>query len=567
MSPTLISDLIQIGLYLVLLTALAVPLGLYMAKVFTGEIALLGAVERAVLAPAGVPRKHEQHWTAYALSLLAFNAAGFVVLYLVLRFQDLLPLNPQGFDGVAPHLAFNTALSFVTNTNWQSYGGETTLSNLSQMAGLTTQNFVSAASGMAVAAAVARGLASRQARAIGSFWTDLVRAILYVLLPASILLALVLVWLGVPQTLDASATATTLEGAQQTIALGPVASQIAIKQLGTNGGGFFNVNSAHPFENPSALSNLLEMLAILVVPAAFCVTFGRMVGDRRQGRALFAAMGVMLVVAIAILYGAEQIGNPLQAGVVEAGAGSMEGKEVRFGVVGSALWAALTTAASNGSVNAMHDSLTPIGGLVAMLQMQLGEVVFGGVGVGLTGMLLFVILTVFLAGLMVGRTPEYLGKKIEAREVKLAALTLLIMPIGVLVLAALAVATGDAQTSIQDAGPHGLSELLYAYSSATGNNGSAFAGFNANVPWHDTWLGLAMLLGRFGTIVPILAIAGSLAGKRTTPESAGTFPTHGPLFVGLLIATILIVGALTFLPVLALGPIAEQVSILAGQTF
>ncbi|RAI38993.1 potassium-transporting ATPase subunit KdpA [Rhodoplanes elegans] len=567
MFATVTADLAQIGLYLVLLAALALPLGLYMAKVYTGEIAFLARAERAVLAPAGVPPKHEQHWTAYALSLLAFNAAGFVVLYLVLRFQNLLPLNPQGFDGVAPHLAFNTAISFVTNTNWQSYGGETTLSTLSQMVGLTTQNFVSAASGMAVAAAVARGLAARHARSIGSFWTDLVRSILYVLLPASIIFALVLVCLGVPQTLHASATATTLEGAQQTIALGPVASQIAIKQLGTNGGGFFNVNAAHPFENPTALSNLLEMLAILVIPAAFCFTYGRMVGDRRQGRALFAAMGIMLIVAIAILYTTERLGNPLQAGVIDAGAGSLEGKEVRFGIVGSALWAAVTTAASNGSVNAMHDSLTPLGGLVTMLNIQLGEVVFGGVGVGLTGMLLFVILTVFLAGLMVGRTPEYLGKKIEAREVKLAALTLLIMPVGVLGFAALAIATGHAQTSVQDAGPHGLSELLYAYSSATGNNGSAFAGFNANVAWHDTWLGIAMLMARFGYIVPILAIAGSLAAKKTAPVTVGTFPTHGPLFVGLLIATILIVGALTFLPVLALGPIAEQVSILAGQTF
>jgi K+-transporting ATPase ATPase A chain len=420
---------------------------------------------------------------------------------------------------------------------------------------------------MAVAAAVARGLASRQVYSLGSFWTDLVRSILYVLLPASIVFALVLVMLGVPQTLDASASATTLEGAGQTIALGPVASQIAIKQLGTNGGGFFNVNSAHPLENPTALSNMLEMLAILVIPAAFCFTYGRMVGDRRQGVAIFAAMGVMLVAAIVTLYVAEWSGNPLQSGLIDPRSGNLEGKDVRFGIVGSALWAAVTTAASNGSVNAMHDSLTPIGGLVAMLNIQLGEVVFGGVGVGLTGMLLFVILTVFLAGLMVGRTPEYLGKKIEAREVKLAALTLLIMPIGVLGLAALAIATGHAQSSVQDAGPHGLSELLYAYTSATGNNGSAFAGFNANVPWHDTWLGLAMLFARFGYIVPILAIAGSLAAKKTTPPSAGTFPTHGALFVGLLIATILIVGALTFLPVLALGPIAEQVSILGGRTF
>jgi potassium-transporting ATPase potassium-binding subunit len=373
--------------------------------------------------------------------------------------------------------------------------------------------------------------------------------------------------LGMPQTLAASVDAITLEGAKQVISLGPVASQVAIKQLGTNGGGFFNVNSAHPFENPTALANLLSMLAILAIPAAFCFTYGRMVGDKRQGRALFATMGILLVLAFAAVYAAERAGNPLHAGLVDAVSGNMEGKEVRFGIVNSVLWAVTTTAASNGSVNAMHDSLTPLGGLIAMLNIQLGEVVYGGVGVGLTGMLLFVILTVFLAGLMVGRTPEYLGKKIEAREVKLAALTLLIMPIGILAFAALAILSGNAQTSMQDAGPHGLSELLYAYTSATGNNGSAFAGFNANTPWHNTFLGIAMLLGRFGYIIPILAIAGSLAAKKTTPPSAGTFPTHGPVFVTLLIVTILIVGALTFLPVLALGPIAEHVSITAGTAF
>ena len=561
------NDLTQIVLTLALLVAVAVPLGAYMARVYTGEIAFLASAERTLLAAAGITPKDEQHWTAYTFSLLAFNAAGFLVLFLLLCFQHLLPLNPQSFDGLPAHLAFNTAVSFVTNTNWQSYGGETTMSHFSQMAGLTTQNFVSAASGMAVAAAVARSFASRQARTVGNFWTDLTRSILYVLLPLSILLALVLVLLGVPQTLEASVAATTLEGGRQTIALGPVASQIAIKQLGTNGGGFFNVNSAHPFENPNAISNLFSLLSILAIPAAFCFTYGRMVRDPRQGRALFAAMGFLLVLAIAGIYAAEHLGNPLHAGLVDPAAGNMEGKEVRFGVANSALWAAFTTAASNGSVNAMHDSLTPLGGLIAMLQIQLGEVVFGGVGVGLTGMLLFVILTVFLAGLMVGRTPEYLGKKIEAREVKLAALTLLIMPIGVLAFSALAIAVGTAQSSLQDAGPHGLSELLYAYSSATGNNGSAFAGFNANVPWHDTMLGIAMLFARFGYIVPILAIAGSLAAKNTTPASAGTFPTHGGLFVTLLVATILIVGALTFFPVLALGPIAEQVSILAGQSF
>jgi K+-transporting ATPase ATPase A chain len=566
MSP-LSSDLLQVALYAAVLVALAVPLGLYMAAVYSDRVRFLAPVETAILAAAGVRAGDGQHWTRYALSLVAFNGFGFALLFLILRFQNVLPLNPQGFDGVSAHLAFNTALSFVTNTNWQSYGGETTLSHFSQMAGLTTQNFVSAASGMAVAAAVARGLASRQLKTIGNFWTDMVRSVLYILLPLSIVLALVLLFQGVPQTLSASVDATTLEGAKQTIALGPVAAQEAIKQLGTNGGGFFNVNSAHPFENPTPFSNLLEMLAILVIPVAFVFTFGRMVGDRRQGIALFAAMGIMLAIGFVAIYAAERAGDPLLSGLVDPSAGNMEGKETRFGVVNSALWATVTTAASNGSVNAMHDSLTPLGGMVAMLNMQLGEVIYGGVGVGLTGMLLFVILTVFLAGLMVGRTPEYLGKKIEAREVKLAALTLLIMPLGALGLSALSIVTGDAQSSMQDAGPHGLTELLYAYSSALGNNGSAFAGFNANVPWHNTLLGLGMLFGRFGYIIPILAIAGSLAAKKTVPASAGTFPTHGPVFVVLLVASILVVGALTFLPVLALGPIAEQVSIAAGQSF
>ena len=563
----MIADLTQAALYAALLVAIAIPLGLHMARVFTGEAQFLRPVEHAILGAAGTGSSDGQNWKRYALSLLAFNVAGFLMLFLILRFQHLLPLNPQGLEGISAHLAFNTAMSFVTNTNWQSYGGETTMSHFSQMVGLTTQNFVSAASGMAVSAAVMRGFVGRQVKQVGNFWNDLTRSTLYVLLPAAITLALVFVVLGMPQTLSASVDATTLEGAKQALSLGPVASQVAIKQLGTNGGGFFNVNSAHPFENPTALANLLSMLAILAIPAAFCFTYGRMVGDKRQGRALFATMGILLLLAFAGVYAAERAGNPLHAGLVDAVSGNMEGKEVRFGIVNSVLWAVTTTAASNGSVNAMHDSLTPLGGLIAMLNIQLGEVVYGGVGVGLTGMLLFVILTVFLAGLMVGRTPEYLGKKIEAREVKLAALTLLIMPIGILTFAALAILSGNAQSSMQDAGPHGLSELLYAYTSATGNNGSAFAGFNANTPWHNTFLGMAMLLGRFGYIIPILAIAGSLAAKKTTPPSAGTFPTHGPVFVTLLIVTIVIVGALTFLPVLALGPIAEHVSIMAGTVF
>ncbi|NJN36229.1 MAG: potassium-transporting ATPase subunit KdpA [Nitrospiraceae bacterium] len=558
------ADLLQAGLYALVLVALAVPLGAYIAHVLTGEARFLAPVEKALLGLAG--SRQEQRWSAYAVSLLTFNLAGFVLLFTILSFQHLKPLNPQGFDGLSWHLAFNTAISFVTNTNWQSYGGETTLSHYSQTVGLTTQNFLSAATGMAVAGAVARGFAGKQAKTIGNFWTDMTRVVLYVLLPGALILALAFAALGMPQTLQASVDATTLEGARQSIALGPVASQLAIKQLGTNGGGF-SMSIRPTVREPTAFANFLSMLAILAIPVAFCFAYGRMVGDKRQGLALFSAMAILLITAFVALYAAERAGNPLHAAFADPAAGNMEGKEARFGVVGSALWAVTTTAASNGAVNAMHDSLTPLGGLVAMLNIQLGEIVYGGVGVGLTGMLLFVILTVFLAGLMVGRTPEYLGKKIEAREVKLAAMTLLIMPLGILGFAALAIATGNAQSSVQDAGPHGLSELIYAYTSATGNNGSAFAGFNANTPWHNTFLGFAMLLGRFGYILPILAIAGSLAAKTPAPATAGTFPTHGPVFVMLLIMTILIVGALTFLPVLALGPLAEHVSMLGRQTF
>lgn len=561
------ADLLQAGLYLLVLVGLAVPLGAYMAAVFSGDIRFLAPLERLVLAPIGGKAHGEQRWTAYALSLVVFNATGFAVLFTILMLQHLLPLNPQGFDGLSWHLAFNTAVSFMTNTNWQSYGGETTLSHFSQMAGLTTQNFLSCATGMAVAVAVARGLAARKTRLLGNFWTDMTRAVLYILIPGAVVLALVLAALGVPQTLEASVAATTLEGAQQTISVGPVASQLAIKQLGTNGGGFFSVNSAHPLENPNALTNFLSILAILVIPVGFCFTYGRMVADRRQGRALFTAMAVLLVLSFTALYATERAGNPILSEFVTPAGSNMEGKEVRFGLVGSVLWAVATTAASNGSVNAMHDSLTPLGGMVAMLNMQLGEIIYGGAGVGLTGMLLFVVLTVFLAGLMVGRTPEYLGKKVEAPEIKLAALSLLVMPVGVLVFSALAIWAGTAATSVQDAGPHGLSELVYAYSSATGNNGSAFAGFNANTPWHNVFIGLAMLLGRFGYILPILGIAGLMAAKIPASATAGTFPTHGTVFVVLLLVTILIVGALTFLPVLALGPIAEFIAMQAGQTF
>jgi len=568
----MLTDILQFALYGALLIALARPLGGYMARVFQGEATWLSPVLRPVEAGihrlAGVAPDDGQHWTRYAVACLAFNLAGWFVLYGILRLQDVLPWNPQGLPAASPDLAFNTAVSFVTNTNWQAYGGETTLSYFSQMAGLTVQNFVSAATGIAVGVAVIRGFAGRQVASLGNFWVDLVRSVLYVLLPLSIVAAVLLVWQGVPQNLASYVDAVTLEGGSQVLAQGPAASQIAIKQLGTNGGGFFNVNSAHPYENPTALSNLLECLYILLIPAAFCFLFGRMVRDMRQGWAVFTAMSVLFVAALALTYGAEIQGNPLLAALpVDQAAGNMEGKEVRFGTALSALWATATTAASNGSVNAMHDSFTPLGALAPMLLMQVGEVVFGGVGSGFYGMLLFVVLTVFMAGLMVGRTPEYLGKKIEAKEVKLSVLAFLSMPVGVLVLGAAAAVLPASLASLQDAGPHGLSEILYAYSSATGNNGSAFAGFNANTPYHNTMLGLAMLLGRYAFIVPMLAIAGSLAGKRITPPSAGTFPTHTPLFVGLLVGVVLVIGGLTFFPALALGPIAEHVAMLAGSTF
>lgn len=565
-------DILQFIIYAALVTALAAPLGLYMAKVYQGESTwlspLFNPIERGIYGLAGVRPETGQHWTRYALSVLAFSLASWLVLYAILRLQHVLPYNPQGMGPLSPHLAFNTAVSFVTNTNWQAYGGETTLSYFSQMAGLTTQNFVSAGVGMAVCAAIIRGFFAREQKCLGNFWVDLTRSVLYVLLPLSIVVALALVWQGVPQNLAAYVDATTLEGAKQTIAQGPAASQIAIKQLGTNGGGFFNANSAVPYENPTPLSNLIEMVSLLIIPAAFCFMFGRMVKDMRQGVAIFAAMGILFLAALAVTYGSEIAGNPAFASLpIDQSAGNMEGKEVRFGVGNSALWATATTAASNGSVNAMHDSFMPLGALAPMLMMQIGEVIFGGVGSGFYGMLSFVVLTVFLAGLMVGRTPEYLGKKIEAREVKLAVIAFLVMPVGVLGFGALAAVLPLALTSVQDAGPHGLSEILYAYTSATGNNGSAFAGFNANVPFHNTMQGMAMLLGRFVYIVPMLAVAGSLATKKTAPVSEGTFPTHTPLFVTLLIAVIMIIGGLTFFPALALGPIAEHVSMLADQTF
>ncbi|VVT09670.1 potassium-transporting ATPase subunit KdpA [Rhizobium sp. EC-SD404] len=565
-------DLLQFALYAAILTSLAWPLGLYIARLYEGRATFLSPVlaplERGFYAIAGIKADQGQHWTRYALAVLAFSLGSFAVLYAMLRMQHLLPFNPQGFGPLSPDLAFNTAVSFITNTNWQAYGGETTMSYFSQMVGLAVQNFVSAGVGMAVCAAIIRGFFAREQKTLGNFWVDLTRSVLYVLLPLSILMTLFLVWQGVPQNFMASVSVSTLEGAQQTIAQGPAASQIAIKQLGTNGGGFWNANSAVPYENPTPFSNFVEMIAVLLIPAAFCFMFGRMVRDMRQGIAIFAAMGILFIGALALTYSSEIAGNPAFTSLpVDQAAGNMEGKEVRFGVGNSALWATATTAASNGSVNSMHDSFMPLGALAPMLLMQVGEVVFGGVGSGLYGMLSFVVLTVFLAGLMVGRTPEYLGKKIEAREVKLSVIAFLVMPVGVLGLGALAAVLPIALSSVQDTGPHGLSEILYAYSSATGNNGSAFAGFGANVPYHNTMQGIAMLLGRFFYIVPMLAVAGSLAAKKSASASSGTFPTHGPLFVTLLVAVILILGGLTFFPALALGPIAENVSMLAGETF
>jgi K+-transporting ATPase ATPase A chain len=563
---------LQILLVLAAVLAAAWPLGLFMARVFAGKTTFLtqafGPLERQLYRLSGVDRAKEQTWLQYTLALLFFSAAGFVLLYAMQRLQAFLPLNPQGFAGVPSDLAFNTAVSFVTNTNWQSYGGETTLSHLVQMAGLTVQNFLSAATGIALALALTRAFARSGAKTIGNFWVDLTRGTLYVLLPLSILVAVAFLLLGVPQTLQGSVDATTLEGAKQTIALGPVASQEAIKQLGTNGGGFFNSNAAHPFENPSAWSNMLSIWAMLVVSAALPITFGQLVGDGRQGRALLITMGLFLIAGVAIVYGAETSGNPLLAKLgVDASAGNLEGKEVRFGQALSALYIVATTGLSCGAVNAMHDSLTPLGGLVPLFMIQLGEVLPGGVGSGLYGILVIAILTVFIAGLMVGRTPEYLGKKIEAREMKLAIFALLVLPFVILAFTAVSAMLPSALSSLNNAGPHGLSELLYAYSSAAGNNGSAFAGLNANTPWFNTTLGITMLLGRFAYIVPVMAIAGSLAGKTKLAASSGTFPTHGALFIGLLAGVILILGGLQFFPALALGPIVEHFLMHAGKAF
>lgn len=563
---------LQIGLFFVVVLALVKPLGLYMARVFSGERTFLSPilhpVEAGLYAISGVDPQKEQGWLAFTMSMLVFNALGFALLYLILRLQGILPFNPQGFAGVPADLAFNTAVSFVTNTNWQSYGGETTMSNFSQMAGLSVQNFLSAATGFAMAMAVTRAFARSKASTLGNFWADMTRATLYVLLPLAIVVALAFVAMGLPQTLDASATATTLEGAKQTIALGPIASQEAIKQLGTNGGGFLNANAAHPFENPSTLSNYLNILAMVELAAALFYTFGQLVGDRRQGWAFIAVTLFFLVIGSSIIYLAESAGNPIHTALgLDPALGNMEGKEVRFGQALTALYAAVTTGVSDGGVNGMLGSFTGIGGMIPMFLIHLGEMLPGGVGSGLYGMVVYAILTVFVAGLMVGRTPELLGKKIESREMKFGVLAILILPVAILGFAAVSAILPFAVASVGTPGPHGLSEILYAFTSAAGNNGSAFGGLTANTPWYNTTLGLGMLFGRFAYAVPVMAIAGSIAAKQRVAPSAGTFPTHTPLFAGLLIGIILIMGGLQFFPALALGPIVEHFSMLAGQTF
>jgi len=596
---------LQIVVYLVVLIALAKPLGAYMARIYEDEPAVLNRIgapfERLLYRVCGVDAQHEMRWTEYAVAAMAFNILGLLAVYALQRLQVWLPLNPQDLGAVSPDSSFNTAVSFATNTNWQGYGGETTMSYLTQMLGLTAQNFVSAATGMAVLVAFVRGFKRASAATLGNFWVDLVRSTLYILLPLALIVAVVLVSQGVVQTFqpyksvelvqpvgydqpktdaagqpvkDEKGNAVTepATAKAQTIAVGPAASQVSIKQLGTNGGGFFNVNSSHPLENPTPLSNFVELLSILLIGAALCYTFGVLVGDRRQGSAVLAAMTVVFVALLAVAAWAEQRGNPVLAALgadqtasATQPGGNMEGKEVRFGIANSALWATATTAASNGSVNAMHDSFTPLGGLVPMWLMQLGEVIFGGVGSGLYGMLVFAIIAVFIAGLMIGRTPEYLGKKIEAFEMKMAAIVILVPPLVVLVGTAIAVMLPQGLSSLANPGAHGFSEVLYAFSSAGNNNGSAFAGLNANTPFYNTALGLAMWFSRYWLLVPVLAIAGSLAAKKKIPAGPGTLPTHTPLFVVLLVATVLLVGALTFVPALALGPIVEDLMLYAAK--
>jgi len=568
------ADFLQFLIFVAVIAALVVPLGNYLARVFTGEPVwlgkILGPVENLIYRVIGLRLGEEQSWPRYLGAVFFFNAVGMVVVFLIVTFQDKLPWNPQHLPGVTSDLAFNIAASFITNTDWQSYSGETALSYFSQMLGLTVQNFLSAATGMAVAVAVIRGFMRKEAFGLGNFYVDLTRAVLYVLLPLSLLFALVLIWQGVPMNIHPYVQATTLEHAQQTIAQGPVASQIAIKQLGTNGGGYFNANSAHPYENPTPLSNFLELVSIVAISAAFVFAFGRMIGDRRQSVALIASMTILFLILFAACYAAESGGNPALTalGVDQTigndnPGGNMEGKEVRFGILNSSLWATLTTATSNGSVNAMHDSFTPLGGLVPLFNMLVGEVIYGGVGCGLYGILIYVLITVFIAGLMVGRTPEYLGKKIEAYEIKLAVLATLLYPLCVLGFGVISLLAPAGAASISTPGPHGLTQTIYAYASAAGNNGSAFAGFNANTRFENLMLGIVILIGRFGVIAPVLAIAGSLAAKKTVPVSSGTFPTHGLMFVILLTGVIVMFGGLTYFPALALGPVAEHLALFA----
>jgi len=567
---------IQILLYMAMIFAITKPLGSYMYRVFEGDRQplprLFGAIERLLYKLCGVDPKQQQDWKQYTLAMLVFSAITLLVTYGIERLQDVLPLNPQNFPPVAPDLAFNTAASFTTNTNWQAYSGESTMSYLTQMAGLAWHNFMSAAIGIGIALALARGITYRlqggAAKTLGNFWVDLVRATVYVLIPISIPIALLLVSQGVIQNFSSYVEITTLEGVKQTLAMGPVASQEIIKELGTNGGGFFNANSAHPFESANPLTNFIEMLLIFSIPAALTYTYGRMARDQKQGWVLFGAMALIFIVGVSVAYRSEAQGNPLMRGMaVDQGVGNWEGKEARFGIANSALFATVTTATSCGAVNSMHDSFTALGGLVPLANIQLGELVFGGVGAGLYAILIYVILSVFIAGLMVGRTPEYLGKKIESREIKLSMLYVLIFPLLILYYSGWSLVAPYGVSSLNNAGPHGLSEILYAYSSAAGNNGSAFAGLNANTPWFNVSLGLTMLAGRFLMIVPAMAVAGSLVGKKAVPESLGTFPTNGSLFVVLLVGVIIIVGALTFFPALALGPIVEHFLAQAGKVY
>ncbi len=561
---------VQILLYCAIIVALTPVLGGYMTRVFNGErtflTPILRPVELALYRAAGIDEKREQSWLAYTVGMLLFHVGGFAILYGLMRFQAGLPFNPAEQSAVAPDLTFNTAISFITNTNWQNYGGEGTMSYLTQMFGLTHQNYLSAATGIVLAVALIRGFARHSVQTIGNFWVDITRCTLYVLMPICIVATLFLVWQGMPQTLGPYVDATTLEGAKQTIAVGPVASQVAIKMLGTNGGGFFNANAAHPFENPTALSNFVQIILIFALGAALTNVFGRMVGNQRQGWAILAAMGVLFIAGVTLTYWAEAHGNDIVNAMGLTG-GNMEGKEMRFGIAASALFAVITTAASCGAVNAMHDSFTALGGMVPLINMQLGEIIVGGVGAGMYGMLLFVIIAIFVAGLMVGRTPEYVGKKIEAKEVKMAMLAILILPLMYLGWTAVAAVNPQALTQLGNSGPHGFTEMLYLYTSSTANNGSAFAGITANTMFFNITGAIAMFVGRFMMIIPTIAIAGSLASKKSVPASLGTFPTTGALFVGLVVGVIVIVGGLTFFPALALGPLVEQFAMVAGTTF